>query len=232
MSDIPPHLEHFEIRYLEVSGDKTRINRNGYNVSHALRQEIGLKGVHSTHWGGCVSDAISATFATSPHFWDHLQVHSREIWNMEQTVRRVLKKDAKNFTSNNKQGLESAIKNKGSNFDRKFSYIYNDWLKRFHSYIQEPSNAIFNTLIIPTETSKWFVTVQLYPRIFYEDQEKHILWRKGGMKMEQLKWDPTTSEWIRTEENYKNAKTVEIAWYCSGDAPGVYELKDDKIVKK
>jgi hypothetical protein len=170
-------------------------------------------------------------FATSPFFWEHLQVHSKEMWNMEQTVRRILKKDARYFTSNQPTTLATIIQNKGTNFDKKFAYIYTDWIKKFHNYIQEPNYAIFSNMTIPSDTNEWFITIQLYPRVFYEDQTTHTLWRKGGLKIEMLDWDNTIEEWVRTDANWKNARTIEIAWHCTDRIHGIHKLEDDNITK-
>jgi hypothetical protein len=227
------HLDHIEVRYLTVSDNKT--GREVASLSQCLRTELGLKGVTSTFWGKVVLDTILSVFAISPGFWQHVQTHAREMWNMEQTARRLLKTDAKYFTGNQEAALAGVIQSRGVKFDRKYSYIYTDWLKKFHNYIQEPNYAIANSITIPSDDAVWYITIQLYPRIFYEDQNTGIFWRKGGIKMEKLIWNEDLDEWVRSYENHNNAKTIEIAWHCSEteeqSSAGVHTLKNDTIVK-
>ncbi len=232
----PPGIGHIEVRYVAVNGEKAKIDRNGVTLTECLRKEMSLQGVHAVYWGRQVEDALKEVFMASPYFWQHIQIHSKDMWQMEQTVRRVLKKDAKLFTNNQKEALIAAVKSRGEKFENKFSYISKDWVFRYHRYVLEPHYAISRSILIPTEDSMWYATIQLYPRIFYEERDKNVLWRKGGIKLERLAYNQQTDEWSRSDDNYKAAKTFEIAWYCNPEIPiltpmiaGVHHIVDDVI---
>jgi len=226
-------ITHIEARYVTVSGNET--DRKSVSLSQCLRTELGLKGVTSTFWGKVVSDSILSTYANSPGFMEHIKTHSKEMWNMEQSARRLLKEDAKYFTNNQKTALIESIKSRGVKFDRQFSYIYKDWFDKYHSYIKEPYYAIGTGITIPSDQVVWFMTIQLYPRIFYEDQTTGISWRKGGIKVEKLVWVEDHKDWFRNQDNNNNAKTIEVAWYCSETTDvsesGVHTLENNEIVK-
>lgn len=241
----PPSIEHIEIRYRYVKTDVPKIDRTGVSIVECLTKELGLKGNHAVYWGKYIMDSLYETFNTSPHFWQHIQIDSRAIWEKAQAVRRIVgTENARFFTNNMQKAFADAIQARGYHFNKKFSHLYTTWIHEYNNYIVEPSYAIFRSVTIPTEDSMWYVTIQLYPSIFYEDKANNSkLWRKGGIKFEQLVL--VEGVWDRDENNYLNAITCEIAWYASDGCgtlfvpaqgmvrmKGVHELVDTNIVQK
>lgn len=219
MEQIPP-IEHIEARYPKV--ESNQFNRVGTSIEDCLVRELNLKDAKT--WAHTVIDAIIQTYILSPFFWDHVNTHSQEIWNMAQTVRRVLKKDAYTFFGGNRNLLEKTIKARGPKFNKKFSYFYKDWIYRYHSYIQEPSNIISQEVVVPNDEGMWLIIIQFYPSIFYEELDTGVLWRKGGIKIEKL----TLIEdmWHRTDENMLAARTIELAWYTSPTIDEIETIDD------
>jgi len=220
MEQIPPNIEKIEVRYPIVGSDK--FNRVGTTIEACLERELNLK--DAKNWAHVLINTIIQAYILLPFFWDHVNTHSQEIWTMAQTVRRVLKKDAYTFFSGNRKLLEKTIRARGDKFNSRFSYFYKNWIYQYHAYLQESSNMISRHIVIPNEDGMWFVIIQLYPSIFYEELDTRILWRKGGIKIEKL----TLIEdfWHRTEENMLASRTVELAWYTSPNADGVKTIND------
>lgn len=219
ISTVPPRIEHIEVRYADWKTGK--FDRVGVSIVTCLERELQMRGVTAQYWGRVVYDTLICTYLTRPDFWHHIDVSSIEIWNMEQTVRRLLRNKNKDDPSINParfftnkdcyNGLVKAVKNRGAKFDRRFSYIYKDWFVRYHAYVQQPAFAVISQVTIPTEECMWLVTTQLYPRIFYEELDTGRRWRKGGIKIEQLIF--VEGQWCREMKKTEEAQTLEIAWY-------------------
>lgn len=223
--ELPPTIEKIEVRYPRVESDK--FNRIGTTIEACLERELNLK--DAKNWAQVLINTIIQTYVMSPFFWDHVNTHSQEIWNMAQTVRRVLKKDAYTFFGGNRKLLEKTIRAQGGKFNARFSYFYKDWIYRYHAYIQEPSYMISQQVVVPNEDGMWLIIIQFYPSIFYEELDTGVLWRKGGIKIEKL----TLIEdlWHRTDENMLAARTIELAWYTSPNTDSV-EVIDDMSMKE
>jgi hypothetical protein len=215
----PPNIEMIEVRYPKVDSEK--FNRIGTTIEACLEHELNLK--DAKNWANILINTIIQAYVLSPFFWDHVNIYSQEIWNMAQTVRRVLKKDAYTFFGGNRKLLEKTIRARGAKFNARFSYFYKSWIYKYHGYIQEPSNMISQQVVVPNEDSMWLIIIQFYPSIFYEELDTGILWRKGGIKIEKL----TLIEdlWYRTEENMLASRIVELAWYTSpnNDSVGIID---------
>lgn len=224
MDTAPPTVEKIEVRYPIV--DSNKINRVGTSIEACLIRELDLKDAKT--WAQTIITTIIKTYILTPSFWSHITTYSQEIWNIAQTVRRVLKKDAYIFFGGNRQLLENTIKARGSKFNSRFSYFYKDWIYKYHNYLQEPSNMISDHVVIPIENNMWLITIQFYPSIFYEELDTGILWRKGGIKIEQLIL--LDDVWHRTAENMSVARTVELAWYTTPETMNDEKFIDNKDV--
>jgi len=228
-----PRIGRIEVRYTDWRTGK--LSRVGVSITKCLEQELGLHEANAQFWGREVQNALIGVYLSRTDFWYHIDVKSREIWNMEQSVRRILRiknQDGQNVVQParffvNKDSylcLVKAVKARGAAFDRKFSYIYKYWFPQYHGYVQQPAFAVISQTMVPTEDSMWLVTTQLYPRIFYEELDTGKQWRKGGIKFEQLVY--VEDQWCREMSKSEEAKTFEIAWHevpipieSAGEAP-------------
>jgi hypothetical protein len=146
------------------------------------------------------------------------------MWSIEQEARRVLGRDIGVFmkdTPHNFKLLQIKLNEKGP----RYRYLLQHYME-YHAYVLDPIYALSAGCQIPawvpvdgevgaTKKIMLYCVIQLYPRVFYEDFQKNVLWRKGGVLIEKMSYDDSEGIWFRTPESGTTATKIELAWYES-----------------
>lgn len=220
---IQPLLKHVEARQ-QIMNPNGTFCRIVQNICDVIAEKVKI----SLHQAQVIEKMllvmIRKLLSESPWFWYEIGVRSPQMWSIEQDARRILGKDIGVFMKNdphNYSFLQKKLTEKGP----RYKYLLQYYLM-YHAYVLEPRYALSVDCQIPawvpfedeagaTHKIMLYCVFQLYPRIFYEDFQKNVLWRKGGILIEKMSYDDTQGIWFRTQEGAASATKIELAWYES-----------------
>jgi hypothetical protein len=216
-------LAYYEAR-IPVINNNGRIGRLEQTVSDAIVDNLGMSSAQAQVLERSIFTMVNRQYDASPGFWYEIGVRSPHIWEIEQTARRILGTNVGIFMKNtpsNYQLLQKKIFELGPRFKYMLHYY-----SVYHAYVTEPIYALTTYSQVPAwvpvenenengilKKVMLYCVTNLYPRIFYEDHKRHILWRKGGLLIEQMSYQEEHGIWVRTQEGIANATKIEIAWY-------------------
>lgn len=213
-----PILKHIESRQCVVQDGV--YTRNVQNISDVISEGQLVSHKQAKAIEKTLITIVKSHLKESTWFWYEIAIRSIEIWDIEQKARTVLGKDISVFmkdTPCNYHLLQQKLTEKGP----RYMYLLEHY-KKYHAYVMDPLYAL-NTHCqisahVPLENGSLqkimlFCTIQLYPRIFYEDHYEQILWRKGGILIEKMSYNDTDGVWFRTPEGNSNGTKIQLAWY-------------------
>lgn len=220
---IQPFLKHIEARQPVVNADGT-YGRLVRDVSGIIAENVGVSTEQAQVIEKMLLALIKNQLRESQWFWFEINVRSTQMWSIEQDARRVLGKDIGIFMKNtvsNYRLLQKKLAEKGPRYKYLLQY-YNI----YHAYVLDPIYALSACCQIPawipiegeagaSKKIMLYCVIQLYPRIFYEDFSRNVLWRKGGVLIETMTYNDEQGVWFRTPEGSSNATKIELAWFES-----------------
>lgn len=216
-----PKLTHIEARKIVVNSNG-KYGRLVQPISDTIVETVGVSVLQAQIIEQMLLNLIHKAYDTTEYFWYVVSTMSLQMWNIEQDARRILGSNIGVFMKDSPQNflqLKRVLNTIGSNT----KYLATQY-SIYHAFVLDPIYSLSASCQIPAwipvdndpnakRKIMFYCVIQLYPRIFYEDHQQRIYWRKGGILIEPMTYDDTQGVWFRTLEGNKKAAKIELAWY-------------------